>query len=174
VSAASYTLAPFDLGSPLLPGVLEVYQRVWGDRGFQPQVRRHATYPAFKGIAALAPSGEIAGYVYGTSTLPGQWWPDRIAVVIGYELAERRLYGSFNVTELGVRAEHRRRGLATCLMRAVLANLPHQHVTLSTECANRPARTLYEGLGFGYLIERMRFAEGGDEYAVLDRPLPLD
>ncbi len=174
MSSTSYRLALFDLGSPLLPGVLDVYQRVWGDRGFQPQVRRHATYPGFKGIAALAPSGEIAGYIYGTSTLPGQWWPDRIAAVIGRELAERRLYGSFNVTELGVRAEHRRRGLATRLMRSLLAGLPHQHVTLSTEYANHPARTLYEGLGFGYLVERMYFAEGAEEYAVLDRPLPLD
>ena len=174
MSATSYTLAPFDLGSPLLPGVLDVYKRVWGDRGFQPQVRRHAAYPGFKGIAALASSGEIAGYIYGTSTLPGQWWPDRIAAVIGRELADRRLYGSFNVTELGVRAEHRRRGLGTLLMRAVLADLPYPHVTLSTECANHPARTLYEGLGFGYLVEHMYFAEGGEEYAVLERPLPLD
>ena len=174
MSAMSYTLTPFDLGSPLLPGVLDVYQRVWGNRGFQPQVRRHAAYPGFKGIAALAPSGEIAGYIYGTSTLPGQWWPDRIAAVIGRELAERLLYGSFNVTELGVRAEHRRLGLGIRLMRAVLAGLPHHHVTLSTECSNHPARTLYEGLGFDYLVERMYFAEGGEEYAVLDRPLPLE
>jgi ribosomal protein S18 acetylase RimI-like enzyme len=170
----SYTLAAFGLGSPLLPGVLEVYERVWGQRGFQPQVRRHATYPGFKGVAVLAPSGDIAGYIYGTSTLLGQWWPDRIATVIGRELAERRLYGSFNVTELGVRAEYRRRGLGTYLMRAVLAGLPNQHVTLSTECDNNPARTFYEGLGFDYLVERMRFAESGEEYAVLDRPLPLD
>ena len=174
MSATSYRLAAFDLGSPLLPGVLDVYQRVWGNRGFQPQVSRHATYPGFKGIAVLAPSGKIAGYIYGTSTLPGQWWPDRIAAVIGRELADRRLYSSFNVTELGVLMDHRRRGLATRLMRAVLADLPHQQVTLSTECVNYPARALYESLGFGYLVERMSFAEGGEEYAILDRPLPLD
>jgi ribosomal protein S18 acetylase RimI-like enzyme len=164
----------FDIKSPLLPGVLATYERVWGDRGFQPQIRRHATYPGFRGIAALTPSSEIAGYVYGTSTLPGQWWSDTIAPVIGREQAQRRLYGSFCVTELGVRAEHRRRGLATHLMRTVLADLPHPRVTLSTECANRPARTLYERLGFGYLVERMRFTEGGEDYAVLDCALPLN
>lgn len=173
VPGDSYRLVTFDQHSPLLPAVLDVYEQVWGHRGFQPQVSRHATYPDFKGLAALTASGKVVGYVYGTSTLPGQWWPDRIAPVIGREPAERRLYGSFCVTELGVLPEHRRHGLATRLMRALLADVPHRRVTLSTECDNLPARALYEGLGFGYLVECMRFTQGGEDYAVLDRSLPL-
>jgi ribosomal protein S18 acetylase RimI-like enzyme len=173
VCVTSPSLAAFDLHSPLLPGVLAAYARIWGHKGYQPQVRLHGTYPGFKGIAALSPTGEVAGYVYGTTTLPGQWWPDRIAPVIGHERAQQRLYGSFCVAELGVVPEHRRQGLAARLMRAILANLPHSQVTLSTECANLAARNLYERLGFDYLVERMRFTEGGEAYAVLDRPLPL-
>lgn len=173
MSAISPSLVTFDLHSPLLPGVLAAYVRIWGHKGYEPQVRLHATYPGFKGIAAVSATGEVAGYIYGTTTLPGQWWPDRIAPVIGHERAQQRLYGSFCVTELGIIPLHRRQGLATQLMRAILADLPHTHVTLSTECANLAARSLYERLGFDYLVERMRFTEGGEDYAVLDRPLPL-
>lgn len=60
-------------------------------------------------------------------------------------------------------------------MRALLAEAATNHpaATLSTEVTNAPARALYEGLGFGYLIERMRFTANGAEYVVMRRPLPF-
>lgn len=164
-------LVPFDLHSPQLNAIAVLYDRVWG--GGSALVRRHATYPGFKGLAALAPSGELAGFAYGSTVLPGQWWTERITPLLGPERATRYFIGSFAVGELVVAPEHRRCGLAVRLMRAVLAGLPHPQATLSTQGDNIPARTLYERLGFTYLIGPTPSTGGRTPYVVMHRPLPL-
>ena len=166
-------LVPFDRHSPHLDAISALCERVWGGAGATAQVARHATYPGFKGIVALTPGGEVAGYVYGATALAGQWWTEQIAPLLGAERTARVLIGSFAVTELAVAPEHRRHGLARQLMQVVLADLPQPQATLSTECDNTAARALYEQLGFTYLIERMSFTAAGVPYVVMHRWLPL-
>ena len=66
-----YDLVSFDASSPHIEAVIALSRRVW--EYDQPQIRHYATYPGFKGIAALSPSGTLIGYVYGTTALAGQW-----------------------------------------------------------------------------------------------------
>jgi ribosomal protein S18 acetylase RimI-like enzyme len=57
------------------------------------------------------------------------------------------------LTELYVRASHRRAGCGTALVRAVEAELARRgvvHVHILTGVRNRPARSLYEGLGYSH------------------------
>ena len=164
--AAPWVLVPFDRHSAHLDAIAALYDRVWG--GGSALVRRHAAYPGFKGLAALTPADQLAGFAYGSTVLPGQWWTERVAPLLGPERAERYFLGSFALGELIVAPEHRRRGLATRLIRGTLAGLPHTQATLSTQRDNHPARALYERLGFTYLI-----AEEGKPSVVMHRPLPL-
>jgi ribosomal protein S18 acetylase RimI-like enzyme len=172
-----YTLAPFDGQSPHLAAVDALYDRTWGQFGAQTEVWDHVGVPGFAGQLARAADGGIAGYVYGITAQPGDRWPTRVAAHLAPEVAARHLFGSFIVTELAVAPAHQRQGLGTALMRAVLAACRHPQATISTEYENTPARALYEGLGFVYLVERMTFrpqADGsGQESVVLHCALPL-
>ena len=167
----SYRVLPLDPDSPDLAAAIALYRAVWGD---ELPLRRQAGYPGFRGMKAVAPGGDLVGFAFGTTALPDQWWPSRVAPVIGAERAERELYGSFVIYELVVSSDWRRHGIATRLMHALLAGLPQPRVTLSTECDNMPARALYARLGFQPLVERMRFRPDAEEYTVLGRALPLD
>jgi|SRR5579871_673969 ribosomal protein S18 acetylase RimI-like enzyme len=161
-----------DAHSPYFAGAVLLYDRIWGEgRGHEPMMR-HATYPGFKGIVALTPDARVAGFIYGTTNLPGQWWYEQVAPVLGPEDTARYLNGTFYVTELGVDPAFRRHGLGARLLSAVLADLPHSGATLSTQCDNLPARSLYEREGWRYLIEAMRFSADGPEFVIMYRPLP--
>lgn len=75
-----YAFAPFDVHPPNLDAVIALCRTIWGSAtGAEPPIRRHANYPGFKGVVALAPDGQIAGFAYGTTVLPGMWWSERIA-----------------------------------------------------------------------------------------------
>jgi ribosomal protein S18 acetylase RimI-like enzyme len=179
------TLLPFNLDSPNFEKIIALYDAIWGPNGERPssrptQLRRHAISPGFKGVVAVAADGSVAvaadgsvaGYAYGMTDLPGQWWHEHIAPLLRPEKTARYLSGSFAVTELAVRPDMRRHGLGARLLNELLAHLPHVQATLSTEYDNAPARALYERLGWGYLIDRMRFAPDGPDYVIMHRPLP--
>lgn len=173
---AALSIQPLDLASPALDGVIALYNTVWGKSGAgaasaDAQIRRHAGYPGFKAVVALTPGGEAAGFAYGYTDTPGQWWHERVAEHLGPERTARELTESFCVTELAVRPSHRRRGLGRRLLAALLADLPHPAATLSTQRDNLPARALYEAAGWDYLIERMRFVPGDQEWVVMRRRL---
>jgi ribosomal protein S18 acetylase RimI-like enzyme len=167
------TLRPFDVESPLLEGAVAVYKRVWGGDSKEYALYRHATYPGFKGMAAVARDGAVLGAVYGYTDAPGQWWHEHIAAVLGPAETARWLTGSFAVTELAVLPEWRRAGIARLLLRGVLRGLSTNGATLSTQVENHPARALYESEGWRYLIPRMTFGADPTEYVIMRRDLPL-
>jgi ribosomal protein S18 acetylase RimI-like enzyme len=170
------TILPLDPASPMLKSVIALYNAVWGKSGAgatsaDAQIRRHAGYPGFKAVVALTPEGQAVGFAYGYTNTPGQWWHERVAENLGAERTARELTGSFCVTELAVMSSHRRRGLGRRLLAQLLADLPHRAATLSTQRDNLAARALYEAAGWDYLIERMRFVPGDQEWVVMRRRL---
>jgi ribosomal protein S18 acetylase RimI-like enzyme len=176
-SAENVKLLPYDPASPHFQAVVNLYNTVWGHEGeeavqSQIQLRRHATYPGYKGLAALLADWTMVGFAYGTTDLPGQWWHERIAPILGPHDTAKYLTRSFAVTELAVAPAARRLGLGRRLLDALLSSLEHTHATLSTQCDNLPARGLYESSGWRVLIERMRFSDGGTEYVIFHRDLP--
>lgn len=172
-SMGGVNLLPFDLDSSLLRGVLGVYKAVWGGDGKEYALYRHATYPGFKGVAAVTEDGAVVGAIYGYTDGPGQWWHEHIAAVLGPGGTARWLTGTFAVTELAVRPAYRRLGLGRRLLREALRGLPNRAATLSTQVDNLPARQLYESEGWGYLIDSMRFGADPTEYVIMWRELPV-
>jgi len=173
---APISIQPLALSSSALDGVIALYNAVWGKSGAgaasaDAQIRRHASYPGFKAVVALARDGRAVGFAYGYTDTPGQWWHERVAEQLGVERTARELTGSFCVTELAVAPSHRRHGLGRRLLDTLFVGLPHAAATLSTQRDNLPARALYEAAGWEYLIARMRFTPGDREWVIMRRRL---
>jgi ribosomal protein S18 acetylase RimI-like enzyme len=170
------TLVPLDPESPHFAGAVRLHAALWPPLAGEPsagetQMRRHARYPGYAGMAALAPDGAVVGFSYGMTDEPGQWWHEHIAPVLGVEDTQRHLTGSFALTALGVDVAWQGLGVGTWLHNALLARVPHDRATLSTECDNTTARRLYKRLGWRVIVERMRFASPGPEWVIMARSL---
>jgi ribosomal protein S18 acetylase RimI-like enzyme len=72
------------------------------------------------------------------------------------------------LAELHVAPDRRRRGLGRRLHDALLARYPDAPVSLlSTQTTNEPALALYRGRGWEVVVPELRFAPGGEPYAIL-------
>jgi ribosomal protein S18 acetylase RimI-like enzyme len=167
---------------PLVPGTDSFERAVdcyWGIYGRSPHGRpdrataaemfaRHADYPGYRGVVAVD-EGSVAGYAYGYSSLPGQYYHDRLRGALDEESAERWLADCFEFVELGVLPYARRRGVGSRLHDAVFAGVDHATSVLTTGTDNAPARRLYEAKGWEPIREPF---DGGDvPLAILGRDL---
>ncbi len=80
----------------------------------------------------------------------------RLAAVIEIE---RPAAGQLHIASLAVRPEYFRRGLASALLAAVLAEPGIERITVDTAAANTPALALYRKFGFS-LQRRWQTREG--------------
>ena len=75
-----------------------------------------------------------------------------------------------HVNTIAVDVEHRRRGLASQLMRYVMAEAHRRgarRATLEVRASNEPARRLYEGLGFAVAARRRKYYSEPEEDALI-------
>jgi GNAT superfamily N-acetyltransferase len=82
---------------------------------FRESLARHAALPGFRAAVAWAAGAEPAGFGYGHTSLPGQWWHDRAAAALPSERVARWLHEPFVVVELAVRPRLQRRGIGGSL-----------------------------------------------------------
>jgi len=139
-------------------------------------LERHATYPRFRALAAVA-GDEIAGFCYGFHGAPGQWWHDMVAAALttldGSSGASMWLADSLEVAELHVLPSHQTRGIGRELLFRVAARRTERTAVLSTQDAESRARRLYRRSGFTDLLTGYRFSGGEPPYAVMGAELPL-
>lgn len=121
---------------------------------------RHASRDGFRFIGAFEDE-HLVGFVYGYRGAAGQWWHDRVASALGAAGAAGWLGpGHFELTELHVAAEHRRRGIGGALLDAVLAGLDAPTAVLSTQTDNEPALALYRQRGWDVIVPALDFGSG--------------
>jgi ribosomal protein S18 acetylase RimI-like enzyme len=133
---------------------------------------RHSARKGFRFRGAFAPSGELAGFVYGYTGAPGQWWFDKVAAALGDET--RRIWmdpGHFEFTELAVRPDYQGRGIGGRLHDSVLDGLPHRRALLSALADNVPVVGFYKRRGWRILLERLRFEPGRPNFSIMGREL---
>ena len=92
-------------------------------------------------------------------------------VLLGFVLA-RRIIDLLEIDLVGVRAEHRRKGIASSLLDRLIedeteAGLAEARLELAA--SNDPARGLYMGLGFMVVGRRTRYYPDGDDALLLSR-----
>ena len=166
-----FTLEPFDASSPTLDEVIHVYLEVFGgeDEGVREFITRYATaLPDWRGYVARV-GDQVAGMGFGTRSLPGQWWHDKVAEQVGGE--HPALQGAWVLVDLAVRPAYRNRGIGAAIMNALLASQPCPRALLSTEVANAGARRLYTRTGWRLLHPGFVFISGQQPYVIMAREL---
>jgi ribosomal protein S18 acetylase RimI-like enzyme len=132
----------------------------------------HAGREGFRFRAALADDGRLLGFAYGYLGSSGQWWHDLVAAAMSRADQSRWLArGHFELVELHVHQDARRRGIGGRLHDAILAGLPSPTAVLSTQTDNEPALALYRSRGWQILVPELHFQAGGRPYAILGRDL---
>jgi len=128
---------------------------------------RHAARGGFRFFAARS-GGQLVGLAYGYLGAPGQWWHDIVSAAMDEGQRRRWLSpGHFEVVELHVHPQFRRRGIGARLHDALLEDLASRTAVLSTQTDNAPARALYRSRGWEIVVPEVRFAAEGDLYAIL-------
>jgi ribosomal protein S18 acetylase RimI-like enzyme len=120
----------------------------------------------------LAADDAVAGFAYGYTGGPGQWWTDRVsgAMTAGTR-ADWLDPPHYEVVELHVRPESQRAGVGTRLLAELLAGLPHERALLSTQVDNAKARPFYEKHGWEVVIPDLSFGPGYAPFCVYGKRL---
>lgn len=114
---------------------------------FRTGLPRHAARDGFRLALAVADGG-LAGFAYGYTGQPGQWWTDRLLERIPHDITDEWVGGHFELVELAVRPAAQCRGVGRALHDALLDGLPHRPALLGTWPDDRPARRLYLRTGW--------------------------
>lgn len=129
----------------------------------------YAVEAALLGVADFAPLRRTAAHVAATDA-EFLGVREAGALVAAAEL-EAPAAGHAHIGALVVRPDRFRRGLASALLRAVIAARPAHAITVSTGAANTPAVRLYERHGF--VLERTWTTSDGIPMVTLRRdPAP--
>jgi len=163
-------------------GILKVYREAFGGppyfegpehfERFNASLTSHAGRPGFHCCVARKPDGgQVVGFAYGYSGLPGGWWWDTVASALDKESAACWLEGCFEFVELAVTPACQRKGIGKLLHNALLGDIPHRTAVLSTLDADTPARRLYERMNWTTLLKGFRFPSGTTPYLIMARGL---
>lgn len=164
-----------------LDDVVAVYGEAMGYRPELLQTRRgyiaaHVRRPGFRAVATLTTDGHLAGFGYGYTSGPGQWWHDQVRAKLDPQGRQTWLSDCFEVVELHVRPPAQGHGLGAGQLRALLTMAEGATTLLSTPEADEQtsrAWRLYRRFGFVDVLRDFRFPGDERPFGVLGRDLPL-
>lgn len=137
-----------------LPRIAELFNTVWGRRDgtVLERFRRHASFGGYIGYMIEDGNG-IAGFAYGYRSAPGQYFNGLVKSFLDASVYGEWMSDCFEIPELAVRADMRRRGYGTALIARLLDETDAKTAVLATQSDNKPARGLYERTGWQVLHE---------------------
>ncbi|MBG0563452.1 GNAT family N-acetyltransferase [Actinoplanes aureus] len=164
-----------------LDDVVAVYGEAMGYRQELLQTRRgyigsHVRRLGFRAVATTTPDGRVAGFGYGYTSAPGQWWHDQVRSALDESSRRHWLADCFEVVELHVRPVAQGHGVGARQLRALLAMAEGKTVLLSTPEADEQASRawrLYRRFGFTDVLRNFMFPGDERAFAILGRELPL-
>jgi GNAT superfamily N-acetyltransferase len=163
-------IQPFDVQSPYLKRAAHVYVQTWkrGEDWALGFFSRQACAPGFVGYVALV-DGDVVGMGFGSHSLPGQWWHDKVAARVG--AGHPALQAAWVLVELAVLDSWRGMGIGGILHDRLLQAQPCPRTLLSTQVDNARARHMYEQRGWLYLHPGFAFEPGNPPYLVMHKEL---
>ncbi len=164
-----------------LDDVVAVYGEAMGYRPELLQTRRgyigaHVRRPGFRAVATLTTDGHLAGFGYGYTSRPGQWWHDQVRSSLDGPARQHWLTDCFEVVELHVRPAAQGHGVGAGQLRALLAMADGKAVLLSTPEADEQksrAWRLYRRFEFTDVLRHFLFPGDERAFAILGRELPV-
>jgi ribosomal protein S18 acetylase RimI-like enzyme len=133
---------------------------------------RHAENDSFRCRAALNNRGEMLGFGYGYTSLPGQWWHDLVLRAVQRD-SQFWLGRAFELSELHIAPGAQGQGLGERVLRSLADGLPHRTMVLSTPEGENRAWRLYRRLGFRDLARNHLFPGDHRPFGVLGATLPF-
>jgi ribosomal protein S18 acetylase RimI-like enzyme len=163
------------LSGPLLDEALGIFAGALGYplrhgrvTSFADTLRRHAMLGGFRVFGALNGRGQLVGFSYGYTSIPGLWWREQIARPLTQEEREYWLTDAFELAELHVHPLAQGQHLGSGLHDALLEALPQRTALLSVMHRSERARQLYSSRGWQTLIHDLRFStEPGTPFSLL-------
>src|SRR5919112_710597 len=130
----------------------------------------------FRSVATLTTDGRLAGFGYGYTSGPGQWWHDQVRSALDERSRAMWLSDCFEVVELHVRPTAQGHGVGARQLRALLAMADRKTALLSTPEADEQksrAWRLYRRFRFVDVLRDFVFPGDERAFAILGRELPL-
>lgn len=162
-------LIPMDIRSPYFSRMVRLYSRLFNvDRiPMEIQFRKHAKYPGHEGYLAVE-QGTVIGYIYGYTSLKGQYYHDLLA---RHLLPETQwIRNAMELVELGVAPENRGKGIAGKLMDNLFKGRREEKALLTVRKENTGAIRFYERKGW-VVIKEGFFPHVPEEYFIMGKKL---
>ncbi len=129
----------------------------------------HSSRNGYKCALAYMNREHLVGFAYGYYGEHGQWWYDHVEQVLDETQRKMWLNGYFELVEIAVKKEYRRRGIATMLYSELFTGLENKRALLSTQMGNGPAICFYSKMGWNPMAEHVKFSESGEEFVIMGR-----
>ena len=166
----SITLHPFRKGAQPMREASRIYADVWSydscDAGYL--LRQYPQMPCFYGCLAQL-DGRTVGMGFGTDSVRGVWWHDRVSDEIGE--GHPALQNAWVLTELAVLESFRNAGIGATILDYLTTHQPRKNMLLSTHADNAAAIRFYERQGWYVLHPGFPFHRRGKHFAIMARSL---
>ncbi|MGJ3239619.1 MAG: N-acetyltransferase family protein [Anaerolineae bacterium] len=130
--------------------------------------RSHMRRPGYAGLLAKV-DDKIVGLAFGSTSMPGQWWHERVASQVGHE--HPALQDAWVLTQLNVLRAYRNRKIGATLHDALIAKQRHMRLLLSTQVSNRGAQRFYQQHGWQCLHAGFKFSASDEPYQIWHKTL---
>lgn len=156
--------------SPYLVEAVEVYNEyVAGDLRYQEHFfRSHLGREGYRGLVARH-ENKTVGVAFGSCSLRGQWWHERVAAHVGKE--HEALQNAWVLTQLNVLAAYRNQQVGTLLHDAIIRAQTAKKLLLSTPVSNKAAQRFYLRHGWYFIHDGFVFSTGDVPYAIMAKKL---
>ena len=156
----------------ILDQVASLYNEIWNtdDASIKERLLKHSTYKGYKGIILLSDE-KIAGFAYGYTSLPGQFYHEKLAKAFNPEEYEQWLTDCFEFVELAVHPDNRKQGFGSILVHNLLQDVENKTAILTTQTDNSSARSLYGRLNWISLKEPFFPGDENNPYIIMGKEL---
>lgn len=114
---------------------------------------KHSDYEGFKGFFIKNEEENVVGFIYGYTSLPGQYYNTLLKKELTAEEQNVWLSDCFELVELAVHPDYRKQGFGRVLVKQLLECVENRTALLTTQVNNDSARNLYTKLGWRIIKE---------------------
>lgn len=159
---------PLHARSPYVMDAVHIYNEyISAELDYQEHFfRTHMRRPGYVGLLAQVDEC-IVGVAFGSFSLGGQWWHDRVATHVGAE--HPALQDAWVLTQLNVLKAYRNRTIGKQLHDAIIEKQTQPNLLLSTQVANHHAQRFYKRYGWHILHDGFIFSSGDEPYKILHK-----